>query len=442
MLLLVLAAVVGATDPAGLRVLTLKEALELTRTNNLDLQMARERLEEASALSSKAWAVVLPTLSASGQWVRNIPAVEFPNPFTPPGQPAEMIVITKEQQKSAGATFQWALLNGRSIPLVQNAYASVDVAQLSYEQTEKLLLHGTTLAYFNLLTGQRQVAIRQRALQNASAHLELSQAQVELGDQPPLVALRSDVEVATAEQNLVQAKAAREVARRALAILIGWLQADGRAPEYVVERPVRKARAATGDRVALALSSRLDLKIGRLRLEMAERSKTETWTKFLPVMAGFGRYNWNEAEGFSGKKDSWQIGLSLNWDLFNGGIHYLELDERQHQINAAALHITNATQKVARQVVDAQDDVKTARSVQDAAKRRKGLARKSAHLVASQFELGAATQLEVLDANRSLADAETAESLAELSLDLAEFHLDHVMRAPPSGGGAAGLSGS
>jgi outer membrane protein TolC len=429
----------GAAAPAEL--LSLAEAQRLALTNNLDLRIAHERLGRAQVLSKKAWALFLPVLSASAQQVRNNTAVEldFIQAFQPLADsfgvdlpPSEPAVIQREYQKSASLNATWPLFNGRAVPLLFNAYDNVEVAELTYKQTQEAMRHATALSYFNVVNAHRQVEIRERSLANKREHLKLERARLAAGDATPLTALRSEVEVATDEQALIQAENAARTATRALATLIDWLEDDGSVRPFSVTRPEPPAPPGDGllDR---AYSQRLDLKTRTLELDIAERAKTETWMKFAPTLSGTGTYRWSEAAGFSGENTTWQVGLVLSWTFFEGGLTFWELDERQHDINAAALTIEKTRRDIARDVAEARLNLESATASHRAAARRVELARRTATLVDAQYQVGAATQLDVLDAGRSLADAETAEALAQLSVDVARLGLEQTLIMAPGG---------
>ncbi|MEE8408035.1 MAG: TolC family protein [Myxococcota bacterium] len=433
-----------AASSAEVPVLTLDEAKQLARDNNVDIQIARERMLRASILSSKAWALLLPTISANTGITRFDKEIVLPfglpedlrplfqslgQPFPPPVN----VTIQQQYQSNASARFAWVLLNGRSIPLIQNAYTSVEVAELSYDQAETALQFGTSLSYYAVLNAQEQAIIRRRALDMAREHMKLARAKVELGEATRVVSLRSEVEVAIAEQLVIQAENAARIARRGLATLIGKVDANGRSPNFRVTRPADGTAAPSGNLVEQAVTERLDLKSRHLELEMAERSKTESWMKFLPQLISTGSYRWSDVEGFSGEHTNWQLGLALHWTLFEGGLTYWELQERGHDINTAALMIEKTRRDIAQQVHDTRVDLESSRANQVAATRRVDLARKTAELVQAQFEVGAATQLDLLDANRVQADAETADALAQLGVDLARLSLEQVLLIPPPG---------
>lgn len=410
-------------------VLTLDSALKLVEENNVDLQVARERLGRAQILSSKAWAYVLPVLAANASITRNNTEIVFP--LTLPGMPPQEIVIQKLYTQNASATLNWTLLSGRTVPLLQNAYTAVDVAELGYEQMMVTMRHATSLVYYGVLNADRQVDIRRRALALAQEHKRLADAQVSVGEATQVIALRSDVEVTTAEQALLQAENAASLSHLSLATLLGSVRDDGTYPAYVVARPPERAPVARGnDLIARAHTHRLDLKTRRLELTMAERSKFETWMQFLPALVATGSYRWSDAAGFSGEKTNWQAGLALQWQIFEGGSTFWQLQERQHDINTALLTLDKARQDITQQVLESQLNLGTAEASYRVAQRRAELARQSAVLVKAQYEVGAATQLDLLDANRTLADAETAEALGQLAVDMANMQLEQVLRVP------------
>jgi outer membrane protein TolC len=250
-----LLALLTATTALGgeeAELLTLEAAKTLARQNNLDIQIARERLGQAANLSRRAWAGILPLISATAGYSRN-KAIElelFDLSSIPPEQ-RELVTaifgspsdgpqyIVPPDQWNAAVSFTWPLLSGPALTGIANAYDAVKLAEITYEQTETALLFATSLAYFNLVNAKQQVDIRQRALDNARAHLRLSEAKVAVGEATRVTALRSEVEVAAAEQELIGATNSARLAERALATLVGYVKPDGSA------RPIEVTPAST-----------------------------------------------------------------------------------------------------------------------------------------------------------------------------------------------------
>jgi len=67
----------AAAGAQGERVLTLDEALRITRQRSRDLLAARARQEQADTGVEQAWSSLLPTVSAQGKYTHNYKQVEL-----------------------------------------------------------------------------------------------------------------------------------------------------------------------------------------------------------------------------------------------------------------------------------------------------------------------------------------------------------------------------
>lgn len=407
----------------GAPVLTLEEALEIAVKENFDIRIAQTNLERSALLSKKAYGVVLPNVNASYDYaVNNVVEAEIPGAGT--------IVLQDRTQQRAAVAFDWTLVSGRSLPLILNAYDAVDQSILQYDQQRETLLFATSLAYFNALTAQRTVRIRERALDISKRNAELANAQSELGSASSVDTLRAEVAVATAEQDLVQAQITKLLADRALAVLINRIDARGQLTPFRLERPPVPITDER-DLLDIALEERFDLKLAELDFAIADRLVDESYTKFLPELVMTGSLSTTNVAGF-GANNNWNVTFSARWALFEGGQTYWELRERKYDVETAAIAIEQNKVRIADNVEQSRLNLANAQSNYEAALRRADLARRSSELAQAQFEVGASTQLEVLDANRSLADAEASEALGQLQVDLARLELERVTKIDPS----------
>ena len=408
--------------------ITLDDALTRARTNNLDIRIATERLEEGRLLSKKAWGVLLPSASAALTWTLNDKAIEIP--FFVPNQP-EPVMVTLQQKTQLGANVRvnWPLLNGRSIPLLQNAYSQVEYGEVSFLLMTRAIQRATILSYYNVVAAQRQVEIATRNLESARHHETKAKERVALGQVPALESVRAESTVAAAEQSLVSGQGALRMTRLALAVIMGEGGDDQEPPTYEATLPPEPEEAPPPD-LESAHSQRLELRQSRLRLEMAERSVTETWMKFLPMVLATGTWMWSDTEGFSGRNTQWNLGLTLQWNFFEGGLTFWETFEREHQEKAAALEIEKTRQTVGRQVREAQVTLESSQARIAVAHKRVELAARAHEMIEAQYEAGLATQLDLLDAQRAQADAETAQNLAELELRMSKLELAHALGEP------------
>lgn len=144
LLLLTSAAPVRAQAP-----LTLEGAYQRALTRSPEIQLFRQRILEAEANVDRAWALLKPQLSANYTFTHlepPPPEVSFPNLQSPDvvdncrqgGDPVACITALQSSLEdpivldlSQGDThilstrFVWNPLNGRAIPVIENAYDAV-----------------------------------------------------------------------------------------------------------------------------------------------------------------------------------------------------------------------------------------------------------------------------------------------------------------------------
>src|SRR5690242_17530779 len=120
--LLAVTLAVSAATP----VLTLDEALDAARQNNLDLKVARARLEQSRLLSNRAWAGYLPTVSIGGSYTRNSNEILL-----------GASVIQPLNQFAAQAEVRQALIAPSLWPAIRNAGIAEDVAELNTDNVRR-----------------------------------------------------------------------------------------------------------------------------------------------------------------------------------------------------------------------------------------------------------------------------------------------------------------
>ena len=128
--------------------------------------------------------------------------------------------------------------------------------------------------------------------------------------------------------------------------------------------------------------------------------------------------------GFSGDHYAWAIGAQIDWLVFDGGLRdsqrYLALAERRE----SEFRLSLLRDQVVDEIANAQLSVETRRSALKTAEEAVDLSRSTLGLIRSQYEVGTATQLDVLTAQDSLVTAEVAVAQARFDLALSALQLE------------------
>lgn len=440
----------GFSADASARVLRLDEALALAQRQNPDLAAARARLDQSRTLGAKAWAGYLPQLSLSGNYTYNSSSAEMDMPVMfglplPEGGfdlsalpsdaeyipviPVEFatLEIQKEHMFQGNVQLSQNLFAPALIPLIQNARRAVEANELGFEATRREILFATAQLYYAAASLKEVAKVQERQLEVTAKHEEDARLQVEQGTAARVVHLRARIELASAEQELRKALLAYQSSKSALAALIG------QDPDFEVERPanpqvpeelgVLDESLPQPEELLSFVAQRPDVQAQQKNIELSTGSRNAVAAGYLPNIGAFAQYSLANVKGFTGENGVFTAGVQLSWNIFDGGLREAELREAAAKIAESKAQLDAAELKARDEIRRALLDLATARSNRSQASEQMSLAEENASLVRTGFEAGAASYLEVLDANAALTGAELAFVAESLNADLAVLAL-------------------
>lgn len=193
----------------------------------------------------------------------------------------------------------------------------------------------------------------------------------------------------------------------AIALTIGLLPVTAQA-----ESLTEAMAYAYSNNPSLA-SSFLSVRAAQQRIRSAEGARLPT----IGAEASVG-YTWSDAPGRTGPSDS--LGLSYSQTLFNSGASDAAILGAQATYEAAAQGARNVEQNVLLSVAQAYVNVLTNRRIVQIRQENIGFVRAQLQSARDRLELGEGTQLDVAQAQASLAQAEASYQGALNNLRLAE----------------------
>lgn len=426
--------------PAAPPIMTLPDVLARAETSCLDVRLLDEKLVQAEAALGKAWSAVLPTLQGVGSYTRNsvasvIPFPDFragfgPSPSAPPDvndlgslrvYPTSVLNIEVQPQD------QWAGVAQASMPLfLAPAYYAIAAARRAVALTENGVAHaknelffGIAQLYYGAVATARVVELAERQLGGATESERVARSRYEAGELVRMGYLRAGVDRARAEQDLQRAKNAYATTHLALATLVGIDE------PFSVEAPAAVA-APDGDEQRLideALGARKDLIASRMGSQVADRMLMATWWKFAPIIAVNGAYRWMNFAGFAGENKTWAVTVNAIWTLYDGGLRHDEIREAKSRAREADVQLAKVERAVRQDVRASTLELESARANLTKANEQNRLATEGAALAGQLFAAGAATYLDVVDANNAAFAAGVAAVTEELNVQVASLKL-------------------
>jgi outer membrane protein TolC len=274
-------------------------------------------------------------------------------------------------------------------------------------------------AYYLVVSQKEVVTALQNKVKVDEKHLAAAKARFEVGQSPRSEVLRADLVATQDKQQLRTQTNTLHAARRQLALLVGL------KGSVDVKRPAEPA--STDGEVGQALAVRHDYQATDVAIKLARQGKDTVWWGFLPLLDLSWLYRWSETEGFAGERGAWQLMFTLNVPIYDGGVRYANLREASAKLREAESQRRALALQIESEIVKLRSDVESANAGVVSARKALELAKTTASDMEVSFEAGAVTQLDVLDANQRLLDAELALTAQIFQRDLARLALTHAL---------------
>jgi len=282
----------------------------------------------------------------------------------------------------------------------------------------------TADAYLSIIAARRAVGSTIRARDVAKVHYDLANVLEQRGTGSRLNALRAQQQWSADEVLLESATLAVYRAQEALGVLIA---ADG--PTDTADEPsfeLAPDSPATAAAVTLApslLAARTDLQLFSGQVRAAERVVRDSSKDYWPSLDAIFLPQTTYPSQFFVPANSWRLMLQATVPIYDSGQRASVKLQRQAALDTAQATLHGALTQASSQVRAAREAV--ASGVRGLLTARAGAdqADQVVNIVNVSFRAGAATNIEVIDAERSARDAETVVAVAEDALRRARLDL-------------------
>lgn len=395
-----------ATATAGV---SLEAVVERALERAEDPRIAAARVEQAKASLRTLWSELLPVLSANGTYRRRAFEVVI-NRQNDDGT-LERGVLQANDAFSGNLRLRSTIFSPRSIPDVQAAELDVDAAQADLEARRFALAHEVAEAFVSVRVAEAAAGAAERRLEAAREDLSSARARSEAGLIDEATQSRVEIEALQAESEVTQLV---DVARRARLVL--W---------RVVGEPVDGALAPFDGLVELseadtlveqALAEHPDVLVLEASVAAAEDRALAPWLAFLPTLGVDGIVTATNETGFNGRDVNWNVALTLDWTLYDGGARYAEARDAVAELRVARLQRQALLRTLETQIREGLTRLQAARKDLTLAERRAAVSRRYAEVVRTRLERGLATAVEAADAavEAFSADVDAVTGRAEL----------------------------
>lgn len=413
LLVLTLPGGVGARENG----ITLQEAIELALANPNNLGAAQQGIAEAVAKQAQAAAGRWPTISFNTQYTKVGPySTEQPMIRGTPGTPID---VDATGSYNTGFSMQMPLYMGGKInSAVKLADYGVDSAELVYAAETDNLIQQVIQAYIGYLKADRMWALSQDQIKILKEHLRLVETNLRLGYAAKTDLLATEIQLTQAELAAVKAEHGRKLAAEHLSNLLGIdparlaLCSEPRIKTGFTLPPVEEA-------LQQAEAGRPELQSLAVAIRMAEENLKLSKGYWKPNLVLVGTYGTQNQSSPTLEDAVWTYTLNLDWKLWSGGAGRAEAEAAAANLHKLQHTWAQSKELIALEVRQSYLAVAEAGRVRELTALIRRQAEENYAMVKAKYELGAATNLELLTAQTTLNGALNDQATAEYDYYLA-----------------------
>jgi len=425
-LLVTLVSILMVADSGALaETLSLNECIDTALKNNPGLIGYRNAYDASIGGVQTAWGGILPSVDVSVSARNNWPVTTQFDPNT--GR------IYSNENLYSGSLDIRASYPGLGLYTYANIRKNGHARQSSlyaYRDARANLILQVKGYYYDLLRAKMLRDVAQDAVKRGEERLRVAQSRYELGSASMSDVLKAKVQYSTDQLDLVDATNTYQLAKGNLAFVMG---VDVNR-DYEVNEQMEKRSFDIDFSVALeeALSQNPEYRKSSFDLYTAGDNKTIAYSAFLPSISIGVTHN-TSVDKFSDLPNmemgnaSRTVYASLGFNIFGGFGDYANLRSARSNVSTARANMENTKNKVALELRQAFLDKEKSTKALDLADESVKSAQEDVNLAREKYNLGAATILEVLDAEVSLKQAQTNQVQALFDCNLAVSRLEKAI---------------
>lgn len=275
------------------------------------------------------------------------------------------------------------------------------------EQAYNEMKETATTGYFNMLNATNMKALRQESVDRLQAHLDNVIAQYNVGIVARADVLRSEVELANAQQNYITASNEYDVAEATLNNIIGTpLGTTLLLKDRLQYEPYENDMAYC---LAYSEQHRPELKQAEYAVDSAEAALVVARSGHMPKVYANASNNWGgDGSDWPGDDDeNWSVGVTASMNVFDSGVTWSKIHAAQENLAKAKESQRQIKDNVELEVRTDYLNLREAEKRITTTQVAVASAEEDYHIAVVRYQAGVGTNIDVMDAQEALTQAKT-----------------------------------
>ena len=389
-------------------ILSRQQCIEIALQDNPSVKIADWEVKKVNYAKKETLASVFPTIDFSTAYQRSIEL-----------QTIRMDFGGESQSLKMGSDNTWNIGFSASLPLIApSLWKAIDIsdtqilASLEDARASRLdLVNQVNKAYYALMLAVASKNVIQQNYDVALLNADVYKKQFENGTASEYDVLRSSVQVKNIEPELLQADIALKQCQLQLKLLMGISTEFDVWPDLTLKDLSDKLLAYPSD-TYISLQDNSSLRSLDIQKRMLDKSVTLKKFAWIPTLGASYNLSWTSLSNGSPFRNQQfnpysYVGLALSVPIFSGGSKLYGLKQAQVQVKEIELQKDYLLNSLNMQVELAIDNINREAAQISSSKESVVQAEKAYDIMQKSFEIGAASYLE-------LRDAELANTSAQL----------------------------
>ncbi|MBY0580493.1 MAG: TolC family protein [Rickettsiales bacterium] len=376
----------------------LKDAVNSTLLNNVQLQVSKKKLEIAILEKPKAATEFLPSVGAT-----------LNKTFYNPSNPQSFGGQSSFNKELFGLSIQQDIFTGGStIAKIAIADAKINAAYQEYNKALNEIFLNTIQSYQNVLTFRELVKVQQTNVNMAQKSLEKAEITVKTGAETKTSLFLAKANLAFMKSNLEDYLVQKTQAESSFQYYVGE-----EAPKIMEQIDVKKyTKIKNFDEFKVLVNTQNpDLIKVKNELKASKQGVNLASSELLPnvnLFANSSRPKYSENNPFKDnlsdfKGNTYGVGVSVPL-LYKGGVHYLNISEAKKKSKSAEFSVRDVINRLQSQTISTWSKYISSENIYASSRVAEENYYQTYLSTQSEFDVGAKTLIEVINRQRDYND--------------------------------------
>jgi outer membrane protein TolC len=449
---------VKTASSTSTRRFTLREAIETAFQRNPDILRARQEIRRTQGVQIEVLSQALPHLDATaafnytdpnlrgGSGSSSITTTTTGGGATPTAAPTATPLPSASPGTTTTTTFTSSgltdysynlnltasqlLYNGSVIPAIRGAGSAANASFFALRDTIDRVIALVRQQFYQIILNKELIGVQEESVRLLESQLKDQQNRVEAGTVPRFNVLQAEVALVNQQPALITARNNFRIAQLQLAKTIGLdfdpRRGDRPPLEAVGELSFTPREIPLPAAIELGKERRAFLKQQRANILVQVANLSGAFAGIQPSLSLNGGYAFQSSQFSSKLRDiaeGWFFGVSGSWAIFDGLETVGKVKQARATLSQARITYDDAVRQVELEIQQAYSNLQQDRELYDSQSKNVDQAHEALRLASARLGVGAGVQLDVLNAQVALTQAQSTRlsALFSYNADLAEF---------------------